>query len=107
MGSKQMLEWSAGFAERHRDQGDSLLVLDRFGCHRNRQVLKQLEEGHIHPFLLPAQKAKLVSSCDNSFFASIKARLRAMDTSTPQAKEVALFQPVWMERLKRMVEFVD
>jgi hypothetical protein len=55
MKTKQMLEWSAGFVARHRDQGDSVLILDRLGCHRNRMVLQQLESEHVRPFLLPAQ----------------------------------------------------
>jgi hypothetical protein len=102
MGTKQMLEWSAAFAERHADQGDSVLILDRLGCHRNRQVLKTLEDGHLHRFLLPPQAAKLVSPCDNSFFASLKARLREMDTSTPEAKEAA-FKQVCVEYDPEMV----
>jgi hypothetical protein len=47
-----------------------------------------LREARIEPFLLSAQSAELISPCDNSFFLSLKAQMRIMDTSTTAAKEV-------------------
>jgi hypothetical protein len=43
----------------------------------------------MNPFLLPPQAAKLTSACDNRFFASLKARLRAMNTSTVEDMRAA------------------
>jgi hypothetical protein len=63
-----------------------VLTLYQLGCHRNRMVLHQWESDHVHPFLLPTQVSKITSPCDHSFFASLKARLREVDTSTPEAK---------------------
>jgi hypothetical protein len=92
MGSEQMTQWAQGFAERHGQEGQLVLMMDRLGCHRNRDVQERLREARIEPFLLPAQSAKFISPCDNSFFSSLKARLRTMDTSTSTAKEAAFLQ---------------
>lgn len=35
MGSEQMLKWSEGFVARHGDEGESVLIMDRLGAHRN------------------------------------------------------------------------
>jgi hypothetical protein len=63
--------------------------MDRLGCHRNREVLAQLLEGKMESFLLPPHAAKLIFPCDNSFFASLKAQLRTMNTSTVAHKRAA------------------
>ena len=89
MGTDQMLEWSKGFVERREPEGESVLLLDHLGCHRNKKVLQTLEDGGVHTFLIPPQASKLISPCDNTFFASLKARLRQMNTATSEDKEAA------------------
>jgi transposase len=80
MGTQEMLEWSKGFAERHQADGESVLILDRLGSHRNKQVHGVLEEGGVKTFLLPPQASKLISPCENTFFSSFKARMRRTGT---------------------------
>jgi hypothetical protein len=89
MGTEQMKEWTEGFIARSGNGTESVLMMDRLQAHRNPGVLGSLRQAHIEPFLLPPQTAKLISPCDNSFFASFKARLRTMDTSTTEAKKAA------------------
>jgi hypothetical protein len=89
MGTEQMLEWSRGFVERHAPEGESVLLLDRLGAHRNKKVLDTLEAGHVHPFLIPPQASKIISPCDNSFFSSMKARMRGQPTDTTEQKQEA------------------
>jgi hypothetical protein len=43
----------------------------------------------MEPFLLSPQAVKLIFPCENSFFASLKARLRTMNTSTVENKRAA------------------
>jgi hypothetical protein len=87
-----MVDWRRYFLDRHRDDGPSVLVMDRVGCYSNPTVLRQLQETHIKPCLLPPQASKLISPCDTSFLASLKARLRGLDTSTTEAKEAAFLR---------------
>jgi hypothetical protein len=87
-----MKQWTQGFVERHKEDGASVLMLDRLWCDGNREVLRTLEEANIHLFLMPPQTAKLISPCDNSFFASLKARLGKLDMSTTEAKKAAFLQ---------------
>jgi hypothetical protein len=61
--------------------------MDHLGCHCNRTILRQLQEGHVETISLPPHGLKLISPCHNSFFASLKARLRGSDTSTTKDKE--------------------
>jgi hypothetical protein len=70
MDTKQITQWAQGFAERHSQEGESVFLMDRLECHRNREVQERLKESHIELFLPPPQSAKLISSCDNSFFSS-------------------------------------
>jgi hypothetical protein len=92
MGTDQMKQWTQGFVERHEEDGASVLTLDRLGYHRNREVLKTLEEANIHPFLMLSQTAKLISPCTTSFFASLKARLWKLDRSITEAKKTGFLQ---------------
>jgi hypothetical protein len=39
METSQMKSWTQYFLERHREDGPSVLITDRLGCHRNREVL--------------------------------------------------------------------
>jgi hypothetical protein len=87
MRTDQMKQWTQGFVERHEEDSASLLLLDRLGDHRDREVLKTLEEVNVDSFRMPHQTAKLISPCDNSFFASLKSRLPKLDTSTTEAKK--------------------
>jgi hypothetical protein len=82
MGIEQMLDWSKGFLERHRLNVHSVLMVDRLGAHRNNEVIETLEAGSVRPFLISSQASKLVSPCDNSFFASMKTRLPRTNTET-------------------------
>jgi hypothetical protein len=59
-GTEQMLDWSKGFLECHRSDGNSVLMLDRHGAHRNKKVIETLEAGG---FIF------------SSFICSIEARL--------------------------------
>jgi hypothetical protein len=84
-----MKSWTQCFLERHREDGPSVTIMDRLGCYWNREVLAQLQQREMEPFLLSPQAAKLISPCDNSFFASLKARLRTINTSTVEDKRAA------------------
>jgi hypothetical protein len=84
-----MNNWTQCLLERHREDGPSVLIMDRLGCHQNREVLAQLRDGEMELFLLPPQAAMLIFPCDNSFFASLKAQLRTMNTSTAEDKRAA------------------
>jgi hypothetical protein len=92
MGTDQMKQWIQGFSEQHEEDGASVLMLDCLWCHRNQEFLKTLKEANIHIFLMPPQTAKLISLFNNSFFGSLKARLRKLNTSTTEAKKAAFLQ---------------
>jgi hypothetical protein len=87
MGTEQMLSWSAGLVDRH--PGDHVLRMDRLRCHRNKEVIATLETGGVHPFFIPPQVSKYISPCDNSFFMSMKDRMRNMNTETTEEKKAA------------------
>jgi hypothetical protein len=94
MGTDEMLGWAGGFVGEHKDDGESVLILDRLGSHRNKKVLATLEAGHVHTVLLPPQASKLISPCDNSFFSAFKAEMRGMDTHDTEAKKAAFEQVI-------------
>jgi hypothetical protein len=71
--------------------GDCNLFFGHF-CHYNRMMLRQWESEYVHPVLFPLQASKKISPCNNLVCASLKARLRKMDPSTPEAKEAAFHQ---------------
>jgi hypothetical protein len=102
-GAKQILDWSKGFLERHRSDGNSELMLNCFDAHRNKDVLETFELGGVHLLLIPPQVSKLVSPCDNSFFGSMKARIRRMRTETIADKEAA-FQTLCAEYPRELVQ---
>ena len=93
VGTLQMLEWSEGFCARHGSpEQRSILIMDRLAAHRGSDVANILRRNNIEPFFMPPQTARFLSPCDNSFFASIKARLKWMNTSTTSLKKSAFIE---------------
>jgi hypothetical protein len=78
-------------------------MLDRLGAHRNKEVIETLEAGGVHPFLIPPQASTLISPCDSSSFASMKARLLRMNTETTADKEAA-FQTVYADYPREIIQ---
>ena len=92
MGSAQMLQWSQEFTARHAT-GElgfkAVLILDGLQAHKNPASLRILAESGYKTFFMPPQAARLLSPCDNSFFSSMKARMKHMDLSTKEMKRAA------------------
>lgn len=90
MGMVQMRRWVKEFGTTHYNEKGSVLLMDRLKAHENKQVIQELEDTYkFKVFLFPPQGARYASVCDNSFFHSLKARMRKMDTSTSVKKEEA------------------
>jgi hypothetical protein len=88
VGLQQMETWAEVFGTA-RGVNESILLLDRLQAHKNPRIHQILQTHHVKPFLFPGQASKFISPCDNSFFSSMKARIRRMDTSTTEKKRVA------------------
>jgi hypothetical protein len=100
MGTERMLRWSVGFVDRH--PGDHVLRMDPIGCHRNKEMIATLETGGVYPFFIPPQASKYISPCENSFFSSMKARMRNMSTGMTKEKKAA-FEMLCAEYPQEMV----
>lgn len=70
----------------------SILMMDNLSVHKTPAVLQSLHHAGIQPIFFPVRSACDLSPCDNSFFHSLKQRLRKMDLSTQDLKFAAIYK---------------
>ena len=102
MNTEIMKNWAKLFRDNFKEQGELVLIFDNLRAHLNVDVRNLFTELNITTFTLPPQSAKYCSVCDNSFFASLKARMRKMNTETTERKEL-VFKEICMNYPKELI----
>jgi transposase len=106
MNLPRMKQWAEDFG--NKMQGEkTVLVMDRLNSHRNPDVLQILRNHNVEPFLMPAQAAKLISPCDNSFFHGFKSDFRKKDLSTPERKEQEFYTLCATYPREKVIEYFN
>jgi transposase len=75
--------------QNHIGPGPAVLILDQLSIHKNRIIMNHMTDADIKVFLMPGQTGKLLSPCDNFFFASLKREMNKHDCSNSMLKEAA------------------
>lgn len=89
MNIELMKEFANKFGETFANGNQIVLMFDNLKSHLNPDVQRVFLSHNIKTFPIPPHSAKFISVCDNSFFHSLKERLRKEDTTTSQNKEAS------------------
>ena len=84
-----MKKFASNFGEKFRNENEIILMMDNLRAHLNSEVQEVFASFRVKTFPIPPHSAKFLSVCDNSFFHSMKERLRKEDTTTVSKKEAA------------------